>query len=188
VQVDNLGELIGYGEFWQFTYTDCGHVTYFPRDRSIAGGYDPTWLIRDIREHHANFWECTHPLPEPGPPSPPDPYWFVQDVHADRHPVERCRPHAPPAELHPVVVEGVFPHLVRLRLPSWDDDTVLYVERKTLPREVDAKLLEAGYRFAVEADLKTVTADELVASFWNWTLVGSPRSDPGAPGDRPSAR
>jgi hypothetical protein len=143
VQVDDIGRLLDYGEFWQFVYDGCGHATDFPRDRSTGDGYDPTWLIRDIRQYHAKCWECAHPAPEP----PPDLMWWLQDVHYDRRPVQR-RLRVAPVELsgHRVVIEGVFPDLVRFRLPAWSDDAVLYIERKRLPTEVDAHLLHAGYR------------------------------------------
>jgi hypothetical protein len=80
VEVDDLGELIGSGEFWQFSYRACGHVTYFPRDRSIAGGYDPTWLIRDIREHYATCFECAHLQPELEPQLERDAFWWLRDT------------------------------------------------------------------------------------------------------------
>jgi hypothetical protein len=69
---------------------------------------------------------------------------------------------------HHVVIEGIFPDLLRFRLPARSDDAVLYVERKRLPPEVDAHLLHAGYRFTVDANLDALTLDELVASFHNW--------------------
>jgi hypothetical protein len=139
VEVEGIGQLLGYGEFWKLRYDQCGHETTFARDYSV--GYDETrWIIRAIRQYHATCWECAHPQPEPEPP---------------------------PA-LHPVTIEGVFPDLVRFRLPSWSEDVPLYVERKTLPPEVDAHLLDAGYRFAVDADLDALTPEQLVASFRNW--------------------
>jgi hypothetical protein len=67
------------------------------------------------------------------------------------------------------VIEGIFPDLLRFRLPSWSDDQVLYVERKWLPPEVDAHLLHAGYRFAVDADLDALTLEELIESLHNWS-------------------
>jgi hypothetical protein len=134
VEVEGIGRFDHWGEYWRLVYDGCGHATQLPREL----GYD-NWTCQTCR------WEAydrEHPQPEPEQPPQPDPLWFVQDVHADRHPVPR-RPRAAPM-LNPVTVEGVFPDLVRLRLPSWDDDAVLYVERKRLPREVDARLLEAG--------------------------------------------
>jgi hypothetical protein len=74
-----------------------------------------------------------------------------------------------------VEIEAIFPDLVRFRLPAWSEDAVLYVERKRLPREVDIHLLEAGYRFAVEADLDALTPADLVASFRNWTAEPAKR-------------
>jgi hypothetical protein len=91
---------------------------------------------------------------------------WLQDVHADRHPV-LSRPRAAPA-LNPVTIEGIFPELLRFRLPAWDDGVALYVERKRLPSEVDAHLRDAGYRFVVEADLDAHTPEALVESFRNW--------------------
>jgi hypothetical protein len=71
--------------------------------------------------------------------------------------------------LHRVEIEGIFPDLLRFRLPAWSEDAVLHIERKRLPPEVDAHLLQAGYRFAVEADLDALTPADLVASIRNWT-------------------
>jgi hypothetical protein len=159
VRVDDIGQLLGWSEFWKFRYDGCGHETFFPRDHSV--GYDTTiWIVRAIRQYHATCWECAHPQPDP-PPPPPDPLWWLQDVHADRHPV-RIRPRAVPVALnrHRVVIEGVFPDLVRLRLPDWSADVPLYVERKTLPPEVDAHLLEAGYRLVVDANLDALTPEQ----------------------------
>ena len=62
---------------------------------------------------------------------------------------------------------SIFPHLVRLRLPAWNDD-VLYVERKTLRRYVDNGQPQTGYRFLVDADLEALTPYDLVASFHDW--------------------
>ncbi|MBV9355299.1 MAG: hypothetical protein JO023_07185 [Chloroflexi bacterium] len=61
-----------------------------------------------------------------------------------------------------MTIEGIFPHLVRL--PAWNDDA-LYVERKTLPRQVDDGQPQAGYRFLVDTDLEPLTLYDLVASF-----------------------
>jgi hypothetical protein len=72
-----------------------------------------------------------------------------------------------PQSQYCVVIEGIFPDLVRLRQPSWGDMS-LYVDRRTLPPEVDVHLLDAGYRFVVEADLDALTPEALVESFRNW--------------------
>jgi hypothetical protein len=69
---------------------------------------------------------------------------------------------------HQVTIEGILPDLVRLRLPAWNDDVPLYVDRRTLPRDVDEHLFHAGYRFAVEADLDALMPEQLVASFHDW--------------------
>jgi hypothetical protein len=172
VEVESIGRFDHWGEFWRLVYDGCGHATQLPREM----GYDNwEYTARVIRESYAECQECRwdaydrkHPQPEPEPePSPPNPFWWLQDVHADRHPVG-SRPRAAPVALHQVVIEGIFPDLVRLRLPDWSDDVPLYVERKRLPPEVDAHLLDAGYRFAVDADLDALTPEELIESLHNW--------------------
>jgi hypothetical protein len=69
-----------------------------------------------------------------------------------------------------VRVEAVFPNFVRLTLPSWQPDVPVYVLRKSLPTDVDAKLLRGGYLF-VRADLDAGTAADLVLSLrdWEWS-------------------
>src|SRR5262249_811892 len=101
---------------------------------------------------------------------------WIQDVRADRYLKPELRPRVSPVALsgHQVEIEGIFPDLVRFRLPAWSDDAVLYVERKRLPPEVDEHLLHAGYRFAVAADLDSLPAEELIGSFRNWTAERVP--------------
>jgi hypothetical protein len=118
VQVDDIGRLIDWSEFWKFIYEPCGHETMFPRDRSV-GFANATYIIRAIRAYHATCWECAHPWPEPEPepPAEPDRFWWLQDVHADRQPVPH-RPRAAPVPVHRVAIEGVFPDLVRQRVAT----------------------------------------------------------------------
>jgi hypothetical protein len=66
-----------------------------------------------------------------------------------------------------VRVEGVFPDLLRLTIPDWQPDVPVYVLRRSLPPDVDTKLLRGGYLF-VDADLGTVTAEALVVSLHDW--------------------
>jgi hypothetical protein len=171
VEVEGIDRFDHWGEFWRLVYDGCGHATQLPREM----GYDNwTYTARVICESYAECQECRweaydrkkHPRPEPEPTAP-DHFWWLQDVHADRHPVP-IRPHAEPVTGHRVVIEGIFPDLLRLRLPSWNDDVVVYVDRRTLPPEVDAHLLHAGYQFAVDADLEALTPEELTESFHNW--------------------
>jgi hypothetical protein len=67
-------------------------------------------------------------------------------------------------------VEAVFPHLVRVTIPSWEPDIPVYVLRQSMPPEVEAKLLRGGYVF-VDADLDARTPQELVVSLrgWKWS-------------------
>jgi hypothetical protein len=108
--IDALGSLKSFGEFFYFQYHACGHKNWFPRDSS-------TWstmpIMRAILAYHRSCFECAHPSPELEP-SPSNSYWWLQDVHADRDPVPR-RPRATPA-LNPVTIEGIFPDLLRFRL------------------------------------------------------------------------
>jgi hypothetical protein len=69
-----------------------------------------------------------------------------------------------------VRVEAVFPNFLRLTIQSWQPDVPVYVMRKSLPPDVDAKLLRGGYLF-VHADLAARTPQELVVSLrdWQWT-------------------
>jgi hypothetical protein len=129
--------------------------------------------MRAVLAYHRSCFECAHPYPEHDPAELPDidnPLSWIRDVHADRHPVPRRRPRAEPGAPsgHRVVIEGIFPELLRFRLPAWSDDVPLYVSRRTLPPDVDTHLLHAGYRFFVEADLDALTSYELVESFRNW--------------------
>jgi hypothetical protein len=64
-------------------------------------------------------------------------------------------------------VEAVFPNFVRLTVPSWQPDLPLYVLRRSLPSDVNAKLLRGGYVF-VQADLDAHTPQELVVSLHDW--------------------
>jgi hypothetical protein len=68
-----------------------------------------------------------------------------------------------------VRVEAVFPGLLRLTIPDWRPDLPIYVLRRSLPPDVDARLLTGGYLF-VDADLGAETAPELVVSLddWEW--------------------
>jgi hypothetical protein len=50
-----------------------------------------------------------------------------------------------------------------------------------LPREVDACLLQAGYQFAVDADLDALTPEALIGSFRNWRALARPDQLPGDP-------
>jgi hypothetical protein len=69
-----------------------------------------------------------------------------------------------------VRVEGRFPDLLRVTIPDWRAEVPIYVLRRSLPPDVDARLLRGGYLF-VDADLGAWTADELVASLrdWEWS-------------------
>jgi hypothetical protein len=157
--IDELGIIRTHGEFVFFQYHACGHKNWFPRDSS-------TWslvpIMRAVLAYHRSCPECAHPYPEVEPP--PDP---------------PRRPRAVPAALsgHRVVIEGIFPDLLRCRLPAWSDDVVLYIERKRLPPEIDAHLLEPGYRFAVDADLDALTPEALIASFRNWYAGAFPQPE-----------
>jgi hypothetical protein len=165
--IDALGVLRTHGELVFFQYHACGHKNWFPCDSS-------TWstvpIMRAILAYHRSCFECAHPYPEVEPTNLPDiddPLTWIRDVHADRHPVPRAAGAAGPVALsqHRVVIEGVFPDLVRFRLPAWSEDAVLYVERKRLPPEVDEHLLHAGYQFFVDADLDALTPEALIESF-----------------------
>jgi hypothetical protein len=76
--------------------------------------------------------------------------------------------------LHRAEIEGIFPDLLRFRLPDWNEDAVVYVDRRTIPPDVDACLLKPGYRFFVDADLEALTPYDLVALFRNWTAEVNP--------------
>jgi hypothetical protein len=72
-----------------------------------------------------------------------------------------------------VRVEAAFPGLLRVAIPSWDPNVPLYVLRKSLPPEVDRKVLSRGYLFA-EADLEAPTPAALVASLTGWDWRDTP--------------
>jgi hypothetical protein len=76
-----------------------------------------------------------------------------------------------------VRVEGIFPGLLRMTIPEWRADVPVYVLRRSLPPDVDAKLLRGGYLF-VDADLGAETAEELVVSLsdWEWGRLLAPAS------------
>ena len=138
MRVEGIGSFDHHGEFWLLTYEGCWHQTQLPRE---MGYHNWEYTARVIREHYAECQACRwetyereHPDPsEQPPPEPPrsDRLWWLQDVHADRRPPPR-RPRASAVALSQqrVVIDGVFPHLVRLRLPAWSEHAVLYVERK----------------------------------------------------------
>jgi hypothetical protein len=46
-----------------------------------------------------------------------------------------------------VQVEGVFPDLLRLKAADWLPAVPVYVLRRSLPPDVEAKLLTGGYLF-----------------------------------------
>jgi hypothetical protein len=66
-----------------------------------------------------------------------------------------------------VRVEGVFPDLIRMTIPDWRADVPIYVLRRSLPPDVDAKVLRGGFLF-VDGYLAAKTAEELVVSLRDW--------------------
>jgi hypothetical protein len=67
-----------------------------------------------------------------------------------------------------VRVEAIFPGLLRVVIPDWDPHSPVYVLRKSLPPDVDAKVLNKGGYLFVQADLEAKTPPDLVASLTNW--------------------
>jgi transcription antitermination factor NusG len=83
VHLEDIGELTDRGEFWQLTYSACGHVQEYPR-HGIAEIHQ---AASEVRLHYARCLTCAlaeadPPQQPPGPSSPA--VWIILRVQRGR--------------------------------------------------------------------------------------------------------
>jgi hypothetical protein len=59
LQVDGIGEVLQWSEFWLLIYTECGHETYFSRTGHLL--FEPDEVEREVRTYHAQCIRCQPP-------------------------------------------------------------------------------------------------------------------------------
>ena len=57
MQVEGIGELVPWAEFWLLTYAGCGHDFYFPRTR---WNYERDQVEAEMRRYYASCDTCAH--------------------------------------------------------------------------------------------------------------------------------
>jgi hypothetical protein len=61
LQIDGIGEVLAWSEFWLLIYAECGHETYF--SRTGHGLFEPDEVEREVRAYYAQCQACAHPWP-----------------------------------------------------------------------------------------------------------------------------